>query len=197
VSNNCISPQFRPAANGNITNDPMFMNLSGGDFHLQANSPCINSGRNSLVTSTTDLDGNPRIAGGTVDIGAYEYQNPTSIISYAWLQEYALPTDGSADFIDSDGDGMNNWQEWRAGTDPANAASVLRLLPPATNASGLTVTWQSVSGVTYYLQRSTNLSAVPAFSTLQTNLVGQVSTTGYTDNTATNGGPFFYRVGLQ
>jgi len=55
---------------------------------------------------------------------------------------------------------------------------------PAVSVSGVTVTWQSVAGVTYFLQGSTNL-------------VGQAGTTSYTATTATNGGPYFYRVGVQ
>jgi hypothetical protein len=179
---------------GNITNEPVFVDLANGDFHLQSNSPCINAGNNSYITNATDLDGNPRIAGGTVDIGAYEFQSPASIISYAYLQQYGLPMDGSADDLDSDGDGLNNWKEWKTGTIPTNAASVLQLSSPSNSVSGMKVKWQSVSGVTYYMQRSTNLTG---FISLQSNLVGQAGSTTFTDVTATNGGPFFYRVGVQ
>jgi hypothetical protein len=180
---------------GNITNAPLFVNLAGYDFHLQSNSPCINSGNNAGVTASADLDGNPRIAGGTVDQGAYEFQSPASVISYAWLQQYGLPADGSADYADTDGTGMSNWQKWIAGLNPTNSTSVLQAIP-GLFPSGITVLWPSVSGRTYLVQRSTNLTAQP-FTTIQSNILGHAGTSSYTDYSATNGGPYFYRVGVQ
>lgn len=58
---------------GNFTNKPAFVNWDGGDLRLSASSPCINGENNDYVASTTDLDANPRISGGTVDTGAYEF----------------------------------------------------------------------------------------------------------------------------
>jgi len=183
---------------GGISNAPLFVNLAGGDYHLQSSSPCINSGNNAYVAAPTDLDGNPRITGGTVDIGAYEYQTPASVISYAYLQQYGLPTDGSVDFADLDGTAFNVYQDWIAGLNPTNPASILAMLTPvATNTTtGIKVTWQSVSGITYFLQRSTNLDSQPPFTTIQSNITGQTNTTSYTDTSATGNVPYFYRVGV-
>ena len=182
---------------GNFANDPMFVNPAGGNLRLQSNSPCINSGRNAYVSGATDLDGNPRIKGGTVDVGAYEFQTPSSTISYAWLQQYGLPTDGSADSADTDGDGMNNWQEWIVGTNPTNAASVLRMLSATGAVSGVTVAWSSVTGRSYSLERATDLGASPAFSLLQSNIAGLAGTTSFNDTNPPVSGPAFYRADVQ
>jgi hypothetical protein len=54
---------------GNIDADPLF---ADADLRLSAGSPCIDAGVNSAVLVATDLDGNPRIVNGIVDMGAYE-----------------------------------------------------------------------------------------------------------------------------
>jgi hypothetical protein len=195
----CCSTPLPPFGVGNMTNAPHFVNLLNGDLRLQADSPCINSGNNTYVAGTIDLDGNPRIKGGTVDLGAYEFQTPASVLSYGWAQSYGLPTNGSADYADTDGDGMNNWQEWRAGTSPLDSLSALKMLPLSVsndNASVI-VSWQSVSGKTYYVQRSDDLTALPQFFTVQSNIAGQTNVTSYMDTDAIRSKSSFYRVGVQ
>jgi hypothetical protein len=51
--------------------NPMFVNPGAGDFHLQPNSPAINSG--TLLDVVDDFDGIPRPLSYQFDIGAYEY----------------------------------------------------------------------------------------------------------------------------
>jgi hypothetical protein len=78
--------------NGNISQNPMFImngwddngteNPSddvwvGGDYHLQPDSPCIDSGT-SQNAPDTDLDGVSRPLGAGYDMGAYEYAGPDS-----------------------------------------------------------------------------------------------------------------------
>ena len=191
----CTTPQPTNGV-GNITNAPLFVNYAGGNARLQPNSPCINAGNNAYAPAGPDLDGNPRIVSGTVDIGAYEYQGTGSIISYAWLQQFGLPTDGSADLADADADGLNNWQEWRCGTCPTNCLSALRLLSASPTGTNVTVCWQSVAGVSYFLQCSTDLAALPCFAYVTTNLPGQAGTTTYTHTNAAAMPWLFYRVGV-
>jgi len=191
----CTSP-LPTGGRGNITLPPQFVDYAGGNLRLQSNSPYINAGLNAYAPSPTDLGGLPRIVRGTVDIGAYEFQGPGSVISYAWLQQYNLPTDGTADATDPDADGHTTWQEWRCLTDPTNSLSALRLVSAAPTGTNVIVTWQSVAGVDYFLERSTNLWASPPFTPLATSIAGEPGTTSYTDTNAAPLAPLFYRVGV-
>ncbi|MBU1600232.1 right-handed parallel beta-helix repeat-containing protein [bacterium] len=61
------------AGPNDISANPQF--IGGGDYHLRSSSPCIDKGLNTASgIPDKDKDGKPRIANGTVDIGAYEYR---------------------------------------------------------------------------------------------------------------------------
>jgi hypothetical protein len=181
---------------GNFTAEPAFVD-SARDLHLQSNSPCINAGLNAYATASTDFDSRPRIINGTVDVGAFEYQGSGSSISYAWLQSYGLPTDGSADYADTDSDRLNNWQEWVSGTDPTNAVSALKLTSIERSRNDVTLTWQSAPGINYLVQRASTLGSNSEFETIATNLFSQSGTnTTFIDRNAANDSIFFYRIGV-
>ena len=191
----CCTTPLPSDGPGNIDNPPLFIDPANGNWRLQSASPCINSGLNAAAPGTPDYDGLPRISGGTVDMGAYEYQGTGSLLPYAWLQQYGLPTDGSADHADADSDGMDNSQEWVAGTDPTNAVSLLRIVPLVVIPPGLLLRWNSDASRAYFIERATGLGSPTAFSQLQTNVSGQAGTTTFTDTTAPGIGAAFYRVG--
>jgi len=199
--NYCCTTPMPTNGIGNITNAPMFVDYAEGDLRPQYNSPCINAGNNSYLadlgfTNYFDLGGNPRIVSGTVDIGAYEFQGTGSTISYAWLQQFGLPTDGSVDSADLDDDGHITWQEWRCQTCPTNGDSALRLVSAQPAGTNMVVTWQSAGGVSYKLERSSDLTASPGFSLLATNIPGQPGTTSYMDTNTANVPSLFYRVSV-
>ena len=77
---NYIEIPNQTGINGNISENPMFVDADGGDYHLQPGSPCIDAGTNDVsALPETDFEGDPRIIDGnndniaTVDMGADEY----------------------------------------------------------------------------------------------------------------------------
>ena len=71
----------------------------------------------------------------------------------------------------------------------------MRLLSASRAGTNVTVTWQSVAGVSYFLERSMNLSATPPFTLLAPNLPGQPGLMSFTDTNAL-APRLFYRVGV-
>jgi parallel beta-helix repeat protein len=88
-----------------------------GDYHLLGGSPCIDAGDPNYVSepNETDLDGRPRVIGGRIDMGAYEFFNtpPVSDAGDDQVVECACNTpegtkvtlDGSGSY-DVDGDAL-------------------------------------------------------------------------------------------
>jgi hypothetical protein len=60
-----------PLADGNIDADPLFVNVSEGDFHLLPDSPCIDAA-DPASTVDVDIDGDARPQGAAADMGADE-----------------------------------------------------------------------------------------------------------------------------
>lgn len=90
---------------GNIDANPMFItdvdpNTAPtilGNTHLNTGSPAINAGDNSLVTSSTDLDGSTRIQDTTVDMGAYEFSSHTISVDVSGLDGTVVLQNNGAD----------------------------------------------------------------------------------------------------
>ncbi len=74
-SNIGVTEGVEIAGPGNINADPLFVDPDNGDYHLTADSPCVNAGDPEFVPEEgeTDIDGEPRVVGGRVDMGSDEY----------------------------------------------------------------------------------------------------------------------------
>jgi hypothetical protein len=169
-------------------------------------------------TPLTDLSGYRLYCGATsqvyttvIDVGpdttatvTNRFSGPTyffAVTAYnAVGTESALSTEvaWTRSAVDSDGDGMTDSDELLACTDPDDPTSVLQMnrsyRPAGVGETGIVVEWTGVAGVHYTLERSTNLTAGPAFTTVVSVVPGRYPATVYMDTTATESGPYYYRA---
>ena len=79
-------------ANGNISADPKFADADSNDYSITVYSPCVNAGDPNFVMQPNqkDINGDDRVIGQSVDIGADEtwpIQNITKQTKYIHIQD--------------------------------------------------------------------------------------------------------------
>jgi hypothetical protein len=95
---------------------------------------------------------------------------------------------------DYDGDGLNNMEEFIAGTLPTDSGSVFAISTTAAAGSQYVLRWYSVSGKHYSVHKSTNLMS--GFDALASGIVGEAPINSYTD-TVTNASTIYYMIGVR
>ncbi|MFA7369748.1 MAG: sialate O-acetylesterase [Kiritimatiellales bacterium] len=117
-------------------------------------------------------------------------------IADAWRTLYftgdgTTTNDQSAAGADPDGDGMNNLQEFQAGTSPVDSHSVLRL-GGSVSSGTMTLKFPSTAGRRYGLEATDSLTA-PDWQTVLYNISGDGNqkVAGFSTGAASNG---FYRL---
>ncbi len=124
---------------------------------------------------------------------------PPQISSDEWRIFFfgSLTNSLAADNVDADGDGMPNWKEYLAGTNPTDASSCLRFTGAAFNTTGLegmAVNWLTAPGKTYVLESQPELGGThwtPVSTNTGDGNYNQFVETNY------SGAARFYQLRLQ
>lgn len=74
---------------------------------------------------------------------------------------------------------------------------IFQLLFPSISPQGVTISWYSKTGLTYFVQRSSHPGSSALFATIQSNIPGKMSATSFTDTNAFKFGASFYRISTQ
>ena len=118
----------------------------------------------------------------------------------SWLQSRGIIDNfESADVSDQDLDGMATWQEYIAGTEPFNAASVFKITNIGNSGDGISWYGTTNSGITtpFRVYRCTALFA-DDWNAIATNISRSADGTNtWTDPSPPQGIPSFYRIGAR
>jgi glucose/arabinose dehydrogenase len=112
-----------------------------------------------------------------------------------WEQQYFNTPTGVATNADTDGDGLTNLQEFRAGTDPTNSLSALRVTATGPNNAHWDITFPTVSNKLYRVE-STDEMTNTTWNTVAGNLPGTGNPLTITDTNAAAYPQRFYRIRL-
>ncbi|MGD8453230.1 MAG: right-handed parallel beta-helix repeat-containing protein [Phycisphaerae bacterium] len=130
---------------GNIDADPLIT----PDGHVQAGSPCFNAGDpNGEYSGQNDIDGEARVLGGCVDIGADEWLDSDADGLPDWWEDRYFEDPLVADpYGNEDGDSRNNLEEYAHGSDPFTASRTFYAAVDGSDTwDGLSPAWDGEHG---------------------------------------------------
>ena len=130
---------------GNLAADPLLT----PDWHLRADSPCRDAGDpEGAYSDRSDMDGEPRLVGDGVDMGADEFLDSDDDGLPDWWEtaEFGAPTSADA-LADEEPDGRTNIEEYAGGTNPWQGPRVYYVDTSGDDGwDGLTPNWDGEHG---------------------------------------------------
>jgi uncharacterized repeat protein (TIGR01451 family) len=169
-----IVPSGVVQLNGGVWSAPMTVREPGTSIFLRASDAAghIANGNLFAVEPSDDADGD-----GLPDAWEVRYFGSTATQPHA----------------DADADGLDNREEFRAGTDPAVAASVLKIQNVQVRGADVVIQFASVSGKAYRLERTQDLTGA-GWATVNEFIPGNGEVMEITVQGAAGGASAFFQL---
>ena len=189
---------------------------SGGNGHVSGGNERVPEGSNAVIEAIadafyhfmewsgdiepSDMTNNPLNVLMETDrtiVALFGENMVTNSTPEWWLAQYGLGTNDADALEHGDADGMENWEEYVAGTDPTNSDSALRILDIVPDSGGIRINWQGGTSVWQYIQRKQDLlSTGELWQAIFTNIPPTSVSTNLIDMGATNP-VLFYRIKVE
>ncbi len=118
-----------------------------------------NTERNLYVGSMTHTRQLSDSGTVTTNAAVLTLSSTTDGIADSWWASYGITGSSRVAANDADGDGFTNAQEFSLGTDPMNPGSSFRTGTMSRTGNFVTISWSSVSGKTYQVQKRASLTS--------------------------------------
>ncbi|HXX42804.1 MAG TPA: alpha-amylase family glycosyl hydrolase [Chthoniobacterales bacterium] len=184
-----------------LSNFDIYAAAGGANIAWSQTLTNITVADSQLDIQFTPLVGNSRISGIAVEKVGNVFSDTDGIPDW-WRLAYfdhavGEDGDGSRGSDDPDGDGLTNLQEYLAGTNPLDPSSRFAIINIAIVGNDVQITWSSVSGKSYQLQRADSPDSGADWQNVGSNLIGNGPSLMQTDSGAAHDPVHFYRAVVQ
>jgi titin len=166
-------------------------NASGNTTFSAALTACVPAGQ---FISATATDGNGNTSELAQNVIVTTNDSDSDGLPDAYETASGLNTSVADATSDRDADGLSNLAEFRAGTDPNDSASRLRLLPASLSATGFQFSLPTVLDRTYRLEYAEAIAAPTAWRIFADQVIGTGNAIPFSDPAAATLPQRYYRA---